>query len=94
MSDQQLHRNRVIQKRLTLLDALKKMDSLDKKLLIVLDEEKKYVSLLSAGDIQRAIIQNTSLDTPIENILVRNVKISTPSDSFENIKKMMLQHRM
>jgi hypothetical protein len=58
-------RNRNITPANTMLEALKQMDSLDKKLLIVV-EGVKFIGLISAGDIQRAIIQNTSLETPIK----------------------------
>lgn len=92
--ENKLYRDRFIYKEQSLLEALKKMDSIDKKLLIVIDAKTKYVSLLSAGDIQRSIIQNIPLDTSIDMILKRNVKIASSSDSYEEIKKMMLKFRM
>lgn len=76
-----------------MLEALKQMDSLDKKLLIVV-EGVKFIGLISAGDIQRAIIQNTSLETPIKSILRSNIRVATPDNSFESIKKMMFDYRM
>lgn len=69
------------------------MDALDKKLLIVLDRGK-FQGLLSAGDIQRAVIQNKPLEVEVQTVLRKNIKIATPSDSFETIKQMMLEFRM
>lgn len=69
------------------------MDQLDKKLLIVLDGEK-YFGLLSIGDIQRAIIQNISVQSPVKDILRDKVKIATPDDSFSSIRQMMFEYRM
>jgi len=86
-------RNRTVENVSTLLEALKKMDALDKKLLIVLDNNKFY-GLVSAGDIQRAIIQNKPLDTQVNDVLRKNIRIATPEDSFEGIKKMMFDYRM
>lgn len=77
----------------TLLDALKKMDVSDKKLLIV-TEEGKFGGLVSVGDIQRAIIQNKSLDTKIKDVIRKDIRIAKPNDSFEKIKKMMFDFRM
>ena len=77
----------------TLLEAFKKMDILDKKLLIVLQDDRFY-GLISAGDIQRAIIQNKPLETPIAHVLRRNIRIARPSDDFESVKQMMFQYRM
>ncbi len=86
-------RNRTIRYDATLLEALKKMDALDKKLLVVLNNDK-FASLLSAGDIQRAVIQNKPLDTQINKILRKNIRIASPDDDFNTIKQMMFNYRM
>lgn len=86
-------KDRTIQVTSTLLEALKKMDVLDKKLLIVLETEK-FEGLLSAGDIQRAIIQNKPLETTVKEVLRQNIRIAHPQDSLESIKKMMFEFRM
>jgi dTDP-glucose pyrophosphorylase len=77
----------------TLLEVLKQMDVLDKKLLIVV-EKNLFVGLISAGDIQRAIIQNKSLNTPVIKILRKTIKIARPTDSIDFIKQMMFEYRM
>ena len=86
-------RNRNISPNSTLLLALKKMDAIDKKLLIV-EQNGKFIGLLSSGDIQRAIIQNKSLDTIVKEVLRPKIRIAHPSDSIESIKKMMIEFRM
>lgn len=77
----------------SLLDALKKMDQLDKKLLIVMNGDE-FEGLISIGDIQRAIIQNKSLDTEVKSVLRKNIRIAKSDDDFESVKQMMLQYRM
>jgi dTDP-glucose pyrophosphorylase len=72
---------------------MKQMDVLDKKLLIVITGYS-FVGLLSAGDIQRAIIKNLPLDTTISAILRKNIKVAKPEDDFNTIKAMMLEFRM
>ena len=76
-----------------MIDALKKMDELDKKLLIVI-EDNKFGGLISAGDIQRGIIQGKPLTINIKDIIRKNVRIASPEDSFEAIKSMMFEFRM
>ena len=88
-----LFKNRTISYNASLLDALKQMDSLDKKLLIVL-KKNKFAGLLSAGDIQRAVIQNKPLDTLINKTLRKNIRIASPGDDFNTIKQMMFSYRM
>lgn len=82
-----------ISKDKTLLEAYKQMDVLDCKLLIVVDNEK-FISLISAGDIQRAIIQNQPLSATIKNNLRSNIKIGNQNDTYEEIKEMMITFRM
>jgi dTDP-glucose pyrophosphorylase len=77
----------------TLLEALKKMDVLDKKLLLVTNGDF-FQGLLSAGDIQRAIIKNIRLDDKVASILRSTYRIGKPGDTFEDIKQMMLEYRM
>jgi dTDP-glucose pyrophosphorylase len=88
-----VHRNRDIASTNTMLEALKKMDTIDKKLLIVIDNGL-FTGLLSVGDIQRAIINNLPLNTPIQQIIRKNIKVAKPSNSFEEIKAMMHEFRM
>ena len=86
-------KERTIPPTLTLLEALKLMDLIDKKLLII-EQNKKFVGLLSVGDIQRAIIQNKPLNTEVSDVLRKNLRIAKPEDSFESIKSMMFEFRM
>lgn len=82
-----------ISKKELIIDALKLMDKLGRKLLIVIDGEK-FFSLLSVGDIQRAIIGNRSLDCQIESILRNETKVGKLSDKIDYIKAIMMEHRM
>jgi len=88
------YRNRTILNSSTLLNALKKMDELGNKLLIVFDEEENFQGLLSAGDVQRAIINNRTIDTKVKEVLRENFRVAKPEDSFEKVKEMMLEFRM
>jgi dTDP-glucose pyrophosphorylase len=94
MNDEyEMFRNRAIDINLTILQALKKMDLIDKKLLIVMDSDE-FAGLLSAGDIQRAIIKSKSLETKIKEILRKELRIGATSDSRTDIRDMMYKYRM
>jgi dTDP-glucose pyrophosphorylase len=77
----------------TILGALKRMDTIYQKLLIILDGED-FAGLVSIGDIQRAIIRNVSLDSPVVKIIRQNPRIATLGTGIELIKKQMLEFRM
>ena len=81
-----------ISKDATIIAALRQMDESHVKLLLVLDKGKFY-SLLSIGDIQRAIISNIPLNSQIEGILREAVIVAKPSDDKDKIKAKMKERR-
>lgn len=81
-----------IDKNTSIIAAMKQMDGTKHKLLLVLDKDKFY-SVLSIGDIQRAIIANIALDEPINNILRSEVRVARVGDDKEQIKARMLEKR-
>jgi dTDP-glucose pyrophosphorylase/CBS domain-containing protein len=86
------YQNLIIRFDATILEALKQMDANKRKLLLVFDNEK-FISLLSIGDIQRAIIKNFTLDTTINNILRKEVSIAFEDEDLSDIKNRMIQFR-
>lgn len=84
--------NITIDRGTSILSALKQMDKVGYKLLIVI-EDSLYAGLISIGDIQRSIIQNVDLDRPISEIMRNDYIVSNESDSLEDIKKLMLRIR-
>ena len=81
-----------IEKTATIISALRQMDALKVKLLMVLDNGK-FCSLLSIGDIQRAIIANKPLEIAIEYILRAKVNVAKVGDSRESIVSRMRERR-
>ena len=76
----------------TIQAALKVMDNTYARLLLVMENDK-FISLLSIGDIQRAIIANHKLNEPLKNILRQKVKVASPKDDINKIKEIMLKYR-
>lgn len=76
----------------SLLDSLKLMDKLSCKLLIVMNKNK-FMSVLSIGDVQRAVINKIPLDTKVEKILRKDISISSNKDSINKIKERMFELR-
>lgn len=77
----------------SIIQALKQMDDIDKKLLLVFEGDK-FLNVLSIGDIQRSILKNVSLDSPVSAILRKNPRIANEEDSIESIKESMKKYRM
>ncbi len=76
----------------TIISALKQMDTVAHKLLIV-TKESLYHGLLSIGDIQRAIIKGVSMDDCISTILRDKVRVATIHDDIDEVKKSMMERK-
>lgn len=81
-----------IESKATILAALKQMDSIHRKLLIVMNGGK-FCNVLSIGDIQRAIIKGDSLDESIEKILRSSTKVAKVSQERSEVKKYVEEHK-
>lgn len=84
--------NICVESSISVLEALKYMDRLKRKLLIV-TENKKFKSLLSIGDIQRTIIANIPLESSIDRILRSEVKVASENDDIDQVKAFMRERR-
>ena len=82
-----------IQKDASLVEALRKMDSEEVKLLIVADNGLFY-GLVSIGDIQRAIISNKPFSTEIREIIREHISVASVNDDPELIKQDMLKRKI
>ena len=85
-------RDRVILPSYSLLEAMKCMDEIKVKMLFVFDDGH-FVSILTIGDLQRAIVNNISLEKPVSQIVRKNKKFAHVGESMDDIRKKMLDLR-
>lgn len=78
----------------SILQALKKMDEVRYKLLIVLKSDK-FMSLLSIGDIQRALLKGNDLHTRVSEILRKKekIRVAKRTDDYDSIRQIMLKFK-
>lgn len=69
----------------SILSALKRMDAVKHRLLIVTDSGR-FSSMLSIGDIQRAIIKGVDMGRPVADILRDKTKVASIHDNKEAIE--------
>jgi dTDP-glucose pyrophosphorylase len=82
----------VISPSTTLLDALRQMHRNEAKLLIVARGDR-FESLVSVGDIQRAIIRQAALDSPVSGSLRPNIRVASTADDPAEIRRRMVELR-
>ncbi len=85
--------DKIINAELTIISALKKMDEVKSKLLFVFDGDK-FDCMLTIGDIQRAIISNVEMSTPVSHILDRHKIYASQDESVEEIKDVMFKENI
>lgn len=76
----------------SILTALKQMDSVKHKLLIVMGGDC-FVSVLSIGDIQRAIIKGVDMNCPLKDILRTKTNVASVHDDMESVKQYVMEHK-
>lgn len=84
--------NRAIHCSTSVLQSLKKMDEEKVKMLFVFDEER-FLSILTIGDIQRAIIKGIDLNQSVTSILQTKKKFVTSDESIDSIRAKVLSLR-
>jgi dTDP-glucose pyrophosphorylase len=85
--------DRIINPDFSIRDALKKMDSIGCKLLIIQDSNFTFKGLLSIGDIQRSIISNIPLEDSVSKIMRKDAKTISRNYEIDTLKKMMFERR-
>ncbi len=76
----------------SVLSALKQMDLTHRKLLIVTQSER-FLSLLSIGDIQRAIIRGEKMDASVSSILREETNVATTNQDRKDIIQYVRDHK-
>ena len=84
--------NRSITSSESLLVALRQMDAQSVKMLFVFEGDF-FVSILTIGDIQRAIVKNIALDTPVAKVVERDKKFAHVGEPMDIIREKMLKLR-
>lgn len=84
--------NICIDKDATILAALEQMDKINRKLLILTCNEK-FFSLVSIGDIQRAILAKIDLAEPVSLITRKDIRVALDTDDIDKVKERMRLNR-
>ncbi|MBO6169049.1 MAG: nucleotidyltransferase family protein [Bacteroidales bacterium] len=85
-------KDRIISPSASLLDAMKQMDEVKVKILLVFSGEH-FEGLITIGDIQRAIIKNIALKEPVSRILNKNKVYGYQSEGEDSIREKMRRMR-
>ncbi|ADL52105.1 nucleotidyltransferase family protein [Clostridium cellulovorans] len=83
--------NMMIDKEMTIIAALKKIDTSARKILFVVDESMALIATLTDGDIRRWILKNGDLNAPVKTIMNREPKYLMSNEEYR-AKDVMQQY--
>ncbi len=83
----------IISPHTTLFEALTLMDKIDRKLLLVVDNNK-FISLISVGDIQRSILKKIPLESPVSSVFRNDILVAKDTDDRKTVLKRMKDERI
>lgn len=75
------------------MDALRLMDSIERKLLVICENDK-FLGVISIGDIQRALLKKMDLSDTVEHYIRPDIIFAKDTDNLQDIKKMMRLERI
>lgn len=88
-----MNMKRIISPYVTLIQALRHMDEIGKKLLVIC-EGKTFIGVISIGDIQRALLNKDDLAENVCKYIRPDMIFMGENDSIEDIKNMMQAERI
>lgn len=90
MSD---YKSLIVQSTSSIISTMRQMDAVRHKSLLVFKQDRFY-SIVTIGDLQRAIIANYNLNSPIVEIIqVEGKKYAYSTEDYDTIKRRMLKIR-
>jgi dTDP-glucose pyrophosphorylase len=78
----------------SLKEAMKQMNDAGEKILLVVDEEKKFLGSLTDGDIRRWVLKEGSLQSSIDQICNKDPIFAGEDYTNEEIRRLMLRNRI
>lgn len=88
-----INENILVSSNISLLQALKKMDEINRRLLIICDE-LVFKGVISIGDIQRAILNKQDLSSAVINYIRGDILFAKWNDDISSIKKKMREEKI
>ena len=76
----------------SLRNAVKKMDTNGKGVVIVVDHKGKMKGILTDGDFRRAVLNGLDLDTPVNYVMTKNFKYVNKDYTYKKVKEIFLRN--
>ena len=94
ISTKEIWRQAVLPENSTIGQAIRNLDEVAVKLVLVVDEANKLIGTLSDGDIRRGLLKGLGLDSNISSIIHRNPMVVPPELTREIVMQLMMSNKI
>lgn len=84
----------LITKEMSIKDAMRQMGKVGEKILFVVNEKNQLIGSLTDGDVRRWVLAEGELNARVAEIYYNKTIFVRPGYEIENIKQMMLDHKI
>lgn len=84
----------IVLRETTVKNAMRQMDRAGKKIVFVVDAERRLIGALNDGDIRRWILREGSLQDAIDTVYNRHPRSAPPGESSARIKELMISSKI
>ena len=94
MSNQEIWRRAILPKESTIQEAIRNLDQVAIKIVLVVNEKGELEGTVSDGDIRRGLLKGLDLNSPITNIIHRNPLVVPPDMGRETVMQLMVANKI
>ena len=91
---EQLWRQAILKTDATICDAIRNLDQVAIKIVLVCNEEGILEGTVSDGDIRRGLLKGLTMDSPVLNVTHRNALVVPPDFSREMVIQLMVANKI
>jgi len=91
---EQRWRQAILPSNATIGQAIRNLDQIAIKIVMVTNDEGKLEGTISDGDIRRALLKGLDLNSPITNVIHRNALVVPPELDRELVKQLMVANKI
>jgi len=84
----------LLSKNSKIVDAIKNLDSTGKKIVLVVDDYRKLIGIISDGDIRRGLLKGAQLSDEIDSVINHSPFIAEIGMTGESIRELMISKKV
>lgn len=93
-TDEKIWRRAILPSTATIQDAIRNLDQVAIKIVLVVGESGELEGTISDGDIRRGLLRGLDMDSPITTVIHRNAFVVPPEMGRETVQQLMVANKI